>query len=42
MFSNKDQEELDDFKKKREEHSINIRRINREEMFNKRRGIVNN
>lgn len=39
MFK-KGSDEVDDFRKKREEYAINIRRNNREEMLNKRRNIV--
>lgn len=40
MFG-KECDEMQDFKKKREEYIINIRKNNREEIFNKRRNIVN-
>lgn len=39
MFK-KENDEIDDFRKKREEYAINIRRNNREEIFNKRRNII--
>ena len=38
MFK-KDNEQSDDFRKRREEYSIGIRRADREETFNKRRNI---
>ena len=39
MF-NQENDEMEDFKKKREEYSINIRRNIRQEMFNKRRNMT--
>ena len=36
---NNNVEEMDDYKKKREQFSENIRRANREEMFSKRRNL---